>query len=92
MRARVEAVLPSVQADVEALVRLPSVSSDPLLVGEVHRCSEAVAGLLRAEGLEVTVLSPPDGLPAVVGRRVAPSGAPTVLLYAHYDVQPVGEG
>ncbi|HEU0102448.1 MAG TPA: dipeptidase [Mycobacteriales bacterium] len=92
MRADVEAVLPSVRADLEALVRIPSVSSDASLLPDVQRCCSAVADLLRAEGLAVTVLSVAGGLPAVVGRRAAPPGAPTVLLYAHYDVQPVGSG
>ena len=37
------------------------------------------------------ILSVGDGAPAVVARRPAPAGAPTVLLYAHHDVQPVGD-
>ena len=91
LRDRIAEVMPSVRADLEALVRIPSVSSDPSLSHEVRRCAALVADLLRAEDLSVTVLDPAGGLPAVVGRREAPPGAPTVLLYAHYDVQPVGD-
>jgi acetylornithine deacetylase/succinyl-diaminopimelate desuccinylase-like protein len=84
-------VLPSVRADLEALVRIPSVSADPARLDDVHRCAEAVAHLLRNAGLpDVQILSVDGGLPAVVGRRPAADGAPTVCLYAHHDVQPTG--
>ena len=53
--------------------------------------AEATARLLEAEGLQVQILSVPGGAPAVVARREAPTGAPTVLLYAHHDVQPTGD-
>jgi acetylornithine deacetylase/succinyl-diaminopimelate desuccinylase-like protein len=90
LREAVQRVLPSVRADLEALVRIPSVSADPALKDEVRRSAEAVADLFRAEGLDVSILSSGGGAPAVVARRPAPAGAPTVLLYAHHDVQPVG--
>jgi cysteinylglycine-S-conjugate dipeptidase len=91
LREAVQRVLPSVRADLEALVRIPSVSADPALKEEVRRSAEAVAELFRAEGLDVSILSSGGGAPAVVARRPAPAGAPTVLLYAHHDVQPVGD-
>ncbi len=87
----VQQVLPSVRADLEALVRIPSVSADPALKDEVRRSAEATAELFRAEGLDVSILSSGSGAPAVVARKPAPEGAPTVLLYAHHDVQPVGD-
>ena len=87
----VQQVLPSVRADLEALVRIPSVSADPALADEVRRSAEATAELFRAEGLDVSILSSGGGAPAVVARKAAPEGAPTVLLYAHHDVQPVGD-
>ncbi|MGH3363208.1 MAG: M20/M25/M40 family metallo-hydrolase, partial [Nocardioidaceae bacterium] len=91
IREAVQAVLPSVRADLEALVRIPSVSADPALKDEVRRSAEATAELFRAEGLDVAILSSGGGAPAVVAKRSAPEGAPTVLLYAHHDVQPVGD-
>jgi acetylornithine deacetylase/succinyl-diaminopimelate desuccinylase-like protein len=91
LRDAVQQVLPSVRADLEALVRIPSISADPASKGEVRRSAEATAELFRAEGLEVEILSSGGGAPAVVARRPAPAGAPTVLLYAHHDVQPVGD-
>ena len=91
LRARLDAVLPSVRADLEALVRIPSVSALPEHADDVRRSAEAVAALLEAEGLATEILQIEGGAPAVVGRRPAPPGAPTVLLYAHHDVQPVGD-
>ena len=92
IRAAVREVMPSVREDLEALVRIPSVSADPQRAGDVRRSAEATAELFRAEGFpEVQVLSAGGGAPAVVARRPAPPGAPTVLLYAHHDVQPVGD-
>ena len=88
----VQQVLPSVRADLERLVRIPSVSADPAAAPHLRRSADEVAALLEAAGLpEVDVLSVPDGQPAVVARRPAPPGAPTVLLYAHHDVQPPGD-
>jgi acetylornithine deacetylase/succinyl-diaminopimelate desuccinylase-like protein len=52
----------------------------------------ATAALFAAVGFDdVQILSADGGAPAVVARRPAPAGAPTVLLYAHHDVQPVGD-
>jgi len=91
LRAALRDVLPSVRADLEALVRIPSVSADPARKEDVRRSAEATAALFRAEGFDdVEILSSGGGAPAVVARRPAPEGAPTVLLYAHHDVQPVG--
>src|SRR5579862_6385832 len=87
----VQQVLPSVRADLERLVRIPSVSADPDAAPHLRESAELVASLLRGAGLpEVEILSVADGQPAVLGRRPAPPGAPTVLLYAHHDVQPTG--
>jgi len=96
LRSRVRSLFPGLRADLESLVRIPGVSSPAFDAAQVQRSAEVVAGMLRDAGLpEVQVLTATraDGLvsrPAVVGRRPAPAGAPTVLLYAHHDVQPPG--
>jgi len=88
----VRQVLPSVRADLERLVRIPSVSADPDATAQVWASATATAGLLREAGLpEVDVVTAGNSRPAVLGRRPGPPGAPTVLLYAHHDVQPPGE-
>ena len=88
----VRQVLPSVRADLERLVRIPSVSADPAAAPHLWASASEVAALLRQAGLpEVEVLTAADSRPAVLGRRAAPPGAPTVLLYAHHDVQPPGD-
>ncbi len=89
LRARVQDLLPGLRADLEDLVRIESVSADPARAGEVRRSAEAVAALLRAEDFtQVDVVSVDDGAPAVIAHKAGPAGAPTVLLYAHHDVQP----
>ncbi|MEO7352480.1 MAG: dipeptidase [Marmoricola sp.] len=91
LRSRVSAELPRIRQDLEALVRIESVSADPARAGEVQRSAEAVAELFRAEDFQdVRIVSAcEDGrAPAVLARKPAPEGRPTVLLYAHHDVQP----
>jgi cysteinylglycine-S-conjugate dipeptidase len=92
LRVAVARVMPSVRDDLAALIRIPSVSSDPTASESIRRSAEAVSSLLQAAGLdEVEVLHVEGGHPAVLGRRAGPTGAPTVLLYAHHDVQPAGD-
>ena len=91
LRSRVSAELPRIREDLEALVRIESVSADPARAAEVQRSAEAVAELFGAEGFEdvMIVSAREDGrAPAVLARKPAPEGDPTVLLYAHHDVQP----
>ena len=87
----VRQVLPQVRADLESLVRIPSVSADPGAAAELEHSARAVADLARGVGFtDVSILSAAGGAPAVVARIPAPPGQPTVLLYAHHDVQPTG--
>jgi cysteinylglycine-S-conjugate dipeptidase len=88
LRERVQAVLPGVRANLEDLVRIESVSADPARADEVQRSAEAVAALFEAEGFDTRITSADGGAPAVVARKPGPEGAPTILLYAHHDVQP----
>ncbi|MCV7281162.1 dipeptidase [Mycolicibacterium flavescens] len=88
---RVREVLPSVRRDLEDLVRIESVWADPARRGEVQRSADAVAKLLTEAGLRDVQIVAEGGAPAVIARHPAPPGAPTVLLYAHHDVQPEGD-
>jgi acetylornithine deacetylase/succinyl-diaminopimelate desuccinylase-like protein len=87
----VKSVLPSVRADLEDLVRIESVWADPARRGEVHRSADLVSKLLSQAGFEDIRIVSEGGAPAVIARHPAPPGAPTVLLYAHHDVQPEGD-
>ena len=88
---RVREVLPSVRADLEDLVRIQSVWADPGRRDEVHRSARAVANLFTGVGFDDVQIVSEGGAPAVIARRPGPPGTPTVLLYAHHDVQPEGD-
>ncbi|KUI16463.1 dipeptidase [Mycobacterium sp. GA-1285] len=88
---RVHEVLPAVRRDLEDLVRIESVWADPARRGEVQRSADAVAKLLTDAGFGDVQIVSAGGAPAVIARHPAPAGAPTVLLYAHHDVQPEGD-
>ena len=90
LAAALDDVLPGARADLEALVRIPSLSADPGRAADVRRAADEVAAHARAAGgRDVTVVDA-GGAPAVLATWPAPEGAPTVLLYAHLDVQPTG--
>lgn len=92
LRARLETLLPAAVEDLKDLVRIPSIAFDGYDRDPVRRSAEAVAALLRGAGMaEVSMESVEGGSPAVIGRTPAAEGRPTVLLYAHHDVQPTGD-
>jgi len=91
VREAVAAVLPGVRTDLENLVRIPGIAFDGFDHAEVDRSAEAVADLLRGAGMTDVRIVRAGGQPAVIGRRSGPPGTPTVLLYAHHDVQPIGD-
>jgi acetylornithine deacetylase/succinyl-diaminopimelate desuccinylase-like protein len=92
---RVAAGLPKAISVLEDLVRLPSLSAYPAPDDALNRSAEYVAGRLHALGVNdvaivrATGAEGTPGGPGVIGRLPGPPGAPTVLLYAHHDVQPV---
>src|ERR671932_1761321 len=69
----------------KTLVRQPSISAQDVGVKE---CAELLAGMMRTDGIDTRVM-PTPGQPMIVGLGEAVPGAPTVLVYGHYDVQPV---
>ncbi|MFF4481746.1 M20/M25/M40 family metallo-hydrolase [Streptomyces melanosporofaciens] len=90
LAATVAALQPRARAELAELVAFKSVA-DPAQFPreECEAAARWVADALRAEGFEdVTLLDTPDGTQSVYGFLPGPAGAPTVLLYAHYDVQP----
>ena len=77
--------------DLKDLVRIPSISFPGFDPAPLKRCSEVVRALLMKCGLaDVRILDSGAGSPAVFGQWIGAPGKPTILLYAHYDVQPVG--
>ncbi|CAN5169029.1 dipeptidase [soil metagenome] len=100
----VDAGFPASLADLSSLVRIPSVSAAAFDPRQVARSADAVAALARDLGVfdRVTIERAPIGRfpqaaqgselgqPAVLASRAARNGKPTILLYAHHDVQPPG--
>ncbi|MEU1946027.1 dipeptidase [Streptomyces sp. NPDC020125] len=90
LAATIAALQPRARAELAELVAFKSVA-DPAQFprDECEAAARWVADALRAEGFEdVALLDTPDGTQSVYGFLPGPAGAPTVLLYAHYDVQP----
>src|SRR6476619_486790 len=71
-------------------LRFPSISTDPARRDSVEECAQWLAAELRVIGLAAEV-QPTAGHPIVVGRNAHEPGRPTVMIYGHYDVQPVDE-
>ena len=77
------------QEQLDAYLRIPSISSDPRHAPDVARCARFTAQLLQEAGLEQVTVHPTPGHPLVIGQWRKAPGRPTVLIYGHYDVQPV---
>ncbi len=74
-------------ADFIELLEIPSISTDPDFAGDVARAASWVRAATSTAGLDAEVILT-EGHPIVVGRWNGSPGAPTLLIYAHYDVQP----
>ncbi len=91
LRKKIGDLMPRLRAELEKLVRLPSIAFEDFPEEPVTQTGAAVAELMTAAGLpEVRLMDVARAPQAVFGARPAQPGAPTVLLYAHYDVQPPG--
>jgi acetylornithine deacetylase/succinyl-diaminopimelate desuccinylase-like protein len=78
-----------IRAELDEFLRMPSISARTEHNADTARCAEWLAGQVRVLGMEASIHTTP-GHPIVVGEwRKAGQSAPTVLVYGHYDVQPV---
>ncbi len=99
VRAAAEAGIPAALAELGSLVRIPSIAFPGFDRAEVERSAEAVVALAQGLGIFDSVViadaaipgTDERGMPAVLATRAARNGRPTILLYAHHDVQPVGD-
>src|SRR5260370_2343830 len=74
--------------ELKDLLRIPSVSTAPEHKNDVRRAAEFVANGLRTAGMENVEIIPTKGHPLIYADWLHAPGKPTVLCYAHYDVQP----
>ena len=72
----------------KAFCRLPSVSTDPAFTSDIRRTAEFTASLLEKAGFPSVEIIETNGHPTIVGEWCDAPGAPTILIYGHYDVQP----
>ncbi|WP_433674057.1 dipeptidase [Microbacterium gorillae] len=97
--AAARAGVPAALADLGGLVRIPSIAWPAFDQSQLQRSAEAVAALAEGTGVfdsvRITTAAIPGtdehGQPAVLATRAARNGKPTILLYAHHDVQPPGD-
>src|SRR5881275_2377703 len=75
--------------ELKAYLAIPSISALPEHAGDVRRCAEWTADEMRRIGLQNVRLIETPGFPVVYGDWLGAAGAPTILFYGHYDVQPV---
>ncbi len=95
LAANVRELMPRLREDLARLVAVPSISIagyPPETRPALHDAYDIIVGLLREAGVEtIGSLELPDTAPVITGEIPAPPGAPTVLLYSHYDVVSVGD-
>src|SRR5207302_9673835 len=75
--------------DLKDWLRIPSISTLPEHAGDIRRAAEYAADQLKRIGFEQVQVIPTQGHPLVYGEWLKAPGKPTVLIYGHYDVQPV---
>lgn len=75
--------------ELQALLRIPSISTLPENNEDMKYCATFVADKLKQAGMNRVEIFPTEGHPIVYGEWLGAPGKPTVLIYGHYDVQPV---
>jgi acetylornithine deacetylase/succinyl-diaminopimelate desuccinylase-like protein len=87
--AQASALMPGLLADLEKLVSIPSVAFPGYPAGPVEEMARVTLDLFREVGFtDARLMEVPSGYPPIYGEIEGPEGSPTVVLYAHYDVQP----
>ena len=76
------------EEDLCEFLRIPSVSADSRHRGDVRKAAQWVADQLAVLQIEPEIIENAEGRPIVYGETPAVEGAPTALVYGHYDVQP----
>ncbi len=76
-------------SELEQLIAIPSISTEREHREDVQRCAQWLADHLKSIGMTKTRIFPTDGHPIVYSEWLGAAGKPTLLLYGHYDVQPV---
>lgn len=71
------------------LLRIPSISAKTEHKDDMLKCAEAVKASLLSSGCDNAAVMPTGGHPVVYGEKIVDASLPTVLVYGHYDVQPV---
>ncbi|WP_061962571.1 dipeptidase [Demequina flava] len=88
----VRELMPQVVADLEELTAIPSIAFPGYPSEPVHRMAERTLALIQEAGIpDAHLADVPHGYPPIYGEVRGPEGSPTVVLYAHYDVQPAPE-
>ncbi|RRH77305.1 dipeptidase [Falsigemmobacter faecalis] len=85
---RIDADLPEALERLKDLLRIPSISTDPAFKADCDRTADWLVADLASMGFEASK-RPTPGHPMVVAKYKGPEGAPHLLFYGHYDVQPV---
>src|SRR6266545_6326923 len=75
--------------ELKEYLAIPSISALPQHAADVRRCAEWTATEMRRIGMQNVRLEEPPGNPVVYAEWLDAAGAPTILFYGHYDVQPV---
>ncbi|WP_062079382.1 M20/M25/M40 family metallo-hydrolase [Demequina globuliformis] len=88
----VRELMPGVIANLEELIAIPSIAFPGYPAEPVHQMAARTLELIREAGIpDAHLADVPHGYPPIYGEVRGPEGSPTVVLYAHYDVQPAPE-
>ena len=88
IRNYIQEEMPRIREEWASLIRIPSISCKEEHKADMLRCAERWRELLLAAGVQHAEVMPSEGNPMVYGEYHVADGAPSVLVYGHYDVMP----